>query len=165
MTKSLADLSSNSNGRLNLRSFGLVLDGWYLPQIIGWTRSGHLILKRKFLILKSEEFISNRLEIFQSTILPWLYPDNPKFLHSLKINNNVLPKVQNTKHQKSSASQLSSHMKWRLYQFYNSIYPIEEYLYELQVRSYAKIVPEIKKKSRKNVEKWWKEYVKEDAEV
>jgi hypothetical protein len=196
MATSLSDLSKNSNGRLNLRSFGLVLDAWYLPQIIGWTRSRHINLKRKLLILKSEDFLAHRLEILQSTILPWLFPQDLLLLHSLQslidttsrssrsVATDLLPKIQNKKLEKSPAAAVSEAMRRRLDEFYNGVVPVEEYLYELQARGYAKIVPEIQRKSQSKgsregnrergkkmkttvaeegtasdpVERWWKGY-------
>jgi hypothetical protein len=153
MTKSLAELSRKSNGRLNLRSFGLVLDAWYLPQVVGWTRSNHLNLKRKLLILQSEYFLPHRLEILQSIILPWLFPHDPTLLQSLQqlirtADSSLLPQIKNQKKEKSQAAMVSEAMRRRLDEFYNGVVPVEEFLYELQLRGYAKIVPKIQRRDQ-----------------
>lgn len=158
MTQSLGYLSKTSFGRLNLRSFGLILDGFYLPQIIGWTRSSKLNLKKHLLILKSEYFIENRIDCIKSVILPFLFPKDEQDTSSLIITKETLPKVQNIKLNKLNSSLLSPNIMKRLYQFYNSIYSIEEYLFELQSRNYAKIIPKIERNKNGKIIKWWKEY-------
>ena len=158
MTESLEYLSNRSNGRVNLRSFGLILDGFYLIQLIGWIKSNKINIKKHLLIIQSEYFLLNRLSFIQTTLLPFLFPNKKEKMNSLIITNNSLPKIQNIKIKKENSSLLSDKIKKRIYSFYNEMYPIEEYLYELQIKNYAKIIPKINKNNEGKVIKWWKEY-------
>jgi hypothetical protein len=206
MSQALSSISSLSHGRLNLRSYGLVLDAWYLPQIIRWTTtrwrgsasSSSLNLKGKLLIMKSEEFLHNRLDVLQSDLLPWLFPLNTsagsrgdtsvesRHKPFYKISETILPKVQNMKREKLRESRVSETMRRRLSQFYSGetagegeaeegkgreeeeekssskMYPLEEFLYDLQRRGTVKIVPPLTLKdgegrgtARRRVTPWW----------
>lgn len=158
MIKSLSYLSKTSTGRLNLRSFGLILDGFYLPQIIGWTRSNKINLKKRLLILKSEYFMENRIDCIKNVLFPFLFPNDEQDISSIVITKDTLPKIQNIKPNKLNISLLSPQLMKRIHQFYNSIYPIEEYLYELQLKNYAKIIPKLQKNTKGDIIKWWKDY-------
>jgi hypothetical protein len=183
MTQALSSLSTLSHGRLHLRSYGLVLDAWYLPQLLRWTtmrwqprssRQSHsdsdsdnnsnslsLNMKGKLLILKSEEFLTNRLEVLQSELLPWLFPHNTSIsLTSVgqrvvfKVDERELPKVQNQKKEKLISSSVSETMRQRLSMFYSdSVYPLEEFLYDLERRGGVRLVPPLKRVEEREAER------------
>lgn len=149
MTKMLTGISDVGAGKLNLRSFGLVLDGLYLPQIYGWWRLTPLIQQGSLLVVKSEYFKENRERCVSENILPFLFPMKTKEQLSAIIANTKLPRVMNTKPDKDPSSQLSEDTMKKLSAFYK-MYAVEPFLFALQERGDIVVVPPLKKN-----EEWW----------
>jgi hypothetical protein len=154
MTKMLNGLSGFGDGRLNLRPFGLVLDGLYLAQIHGWWRMNTLIRDGSLLVVKSEYFKDNRFNCVKDHILPFLFPDKSEAERSAVMANAELPKtqVQNIKQDKDPSSYLSADTMKKLSAFYKT-YSVEPLLVMLEQRGDLVTIPRLQKN-----EEWWPQY-------
>jgi hypothetical protein len=150
MEDSLQTLSLQRGGRLNLRSFGLVLDACYLIQLVGWTRSPHISLKRRLLIAKSEGFLQDREGFLRSHLLPFLFPHHDPS-SPLPLS---LPGIKNSKPVKHYSSSLSPALTQRLARFYHRT-GVEAYLHKLQQRGFAAVIPPIEREPSGEYRKWW----------
>ena len=151
MTTMLGGVGRFAEARLNLRPFGLVLDGLYFTQIHGWLRS-QPALRQRLLIIQSEYFKDDREGAVRRDILPFLFPDKTKDQLDAIMQQRKLPKISNEKSDKDPKALLSLSTMAKLARFYKES-NIEQYLYQLQQKHIATIVPALRAG-----DVWWPSY-------
>lgn len=167
------NLSSTSN-KLNLRPFGLILEGLYAHQVSGWLSSAlfkveeRLQLPSRLLIAQSEVLFQNRINFFNNELLPFLHPvgcenssdesyisnlTSKSQMHESKKKNkvNTASEISNQKPLKLSSAFLSNETKIKLQTFYQNNFPVKVLFKALENchidKNIVKIVP--------SYSSWW----------
>lgn len=152
MTVALDHESQAIGGRLNLRAFGLLLDGLYIGQLAGWISNPNIDICGHVMIAKSEYVMANRNHFIYDTLMTFFHPhQNYPHVHTNESLSSMIP-FQNKKSSKDylPSSHLSVAIRNNLTSFY-SRYSIEKVLWNLQLSKCAHIVPSMKSSG----EIWW----------
>lgn len=135
------------------QKYSFLLLHLYVPQLIGYLDRVH-DMKENLLIVKSEYYFEDRFKFFYQDLLPFLHPPNSTLDFVYRVRSRAWAEdnhteIMNQKVKYIPEAKLSDSMKTRLRQFFAKI-PIEPFLFKLQQKSTAAVVPRLMSGSVRN---------------